>query len=237
MTSLWKRVGTGPGAGSRLAQVSASAATPAGAAPQPAARPPPRAAPRPGARLSSRPGRRARPRLQRPRRDRGASVDDGWATGWKDDELYPQQSVSKLWVAITALDAVDKGRVELDDRVTLSRGDLTLFHQPIAAQDPRRRLHDDARRPDVQGDHTSDNTANDKLMRSVGGPEAVRAMIDAQGARRDPLLQRRARAAEQDRRPDLEPELFDRQRLLRGAQRASDVGPQGRLRPLCRGPL
>ena len=26
---------------------------------------------------------------------------------------------------------------------------------------------------------TSDNTANDKLMRSVGGPEAVRAMIKA----------------------------------------------------------
>jgi beta-lactamase class A len=25
------------------------------------------------------------------------SIDDGWATGWKADELYPQQSVSKLW--------------------------------------------------------------------------------------------------------------------------------------------
>src|SRR5258708_24061061 len=43
------------------------------------------------------------------------SVDDGWATGWKADELYPQQSVSKLWVSITAMDAVDKGRVPLDD--------------------------------------------------------------------------------------------------------------------------
>ena len=28
---------------------------------------------------------------------------------------------------------------------------------------------------------TSDNTANDKLMRSVGGPKAVRAMIAAKG--------------------------------------------------------
>ena len=37
------------------------------------------------------------------------SIDEGWATGWKADELYPQQSVSKLWVAITALDAVDRG--------------------------------------------------------------------------------------------------------------------------------
>src|SRR5690349_10038334 len=61
------------------------------------------------------------------------SIDEGWETGWKDHELYPQQSVSKLWVSITALDAVDRRRVTLDDRVTLTRADLTLFHQPIAA--------------------------------------------------------------------------------------------------------
>ena len=72
------------------------------------------------------------------------SIDEGWATGWKADELYPQQSVSKLWVAITALDAVDRGQVSLDDRVTLTRSDLTLFHQPIARQNPRRRAHDHA---------------------------------------------------------------------------------------------
>jgi beta-lactamase class A len=109
------------------------------------------------------------------------SIDEGWATDWNGSELNPQQSVSKLWVAITALDAVDKGRVRLDDNVTLTRGDLTLFHQPIAAKI-------------LGGGHTatlgelmfqaltkSDNTANDKLMRSVGGPEAVRAMIRAKG--------------------------------------------------------
>jgi len=109
------------------------------------------------------------------------SIDDGWATGWKADELYPQQSVSKLWVAITALDAVDRGQVSLDDRVTLTRSDLTLFHQPIAAKI-------------MGGGHTttlgnlmyeaitkSDNTCNDKLMRSVGGPSAVRAMIANKG--------------------------------------------------------
>ena len=107
------------------------------------------------------------------------SVNDGWSAGWKADELYPQQSVSKLWVAITALDAIDKGKASLDGRVTLGRNDLTLFHQPIAAKV-------------LKGGHTttlgelmtealtkSDNTANDKLMRSVGGPEAVRAMIRA----------------------------------------------------------
>ena len=108
------------------------------------------------------------------------AVDDNWSTGWKADELYPQQSVSKLWVSITALDAVDKGRVSLDDKVTLTRSDLTVFHQPI-----RDLIMNGGAYTTTLGDlmvkaiTTSDNTANDKLMRSVGGPEAVRAMIAA----------------------------------------------------------
>lgn len=106
------------------------------------------------------------------------SVDDGWATGWKNDELYPQQSVSKLWVAITALDAVDRGEISLDDSVTLTRDDLTVFHQPI-----RDEILKDGSYTTTLGDlmvreiTTSDNTANDRLMRAVGGPQAVRAMI------------------------------------------------------------
>lgn len=106
------------------------------------------------------------------------SVDDGWETGWKDNELYPQQSVSKLWVSITALDAVDRGKVTLDDKVTLTSDDLTLFHEPIIEQ-----ILATGSFTTTLGDlmlraiTTSDNTANDKLMRSVGGPEAVRAMI------------------------------------------------------------
>jgi beta-lactamase class A len=106
------------------------------------------------------------------------SIDDGWETGWKDEELYPQQSVSKLWVSIAALDAVDRGRVSLRDRVTLRRSDLTLFHQPIASEVLAAGSYtttlDDLL---IRAITTSDNTANDKLMRTIGGPSAVRAMI------------------------------------------------------------
>lgn len=110
------------------------------------------------------------------------SVEDGWQTGWHAEELYPQQSVSKLWVAVTAMDAVDRGAVHLSDRVTLTRSDLTLFHQPIASAILRngaettsvaRLLHDAIT--------MSDNTCNDKLMRTVGGPSAVREMIARKG--------------------------------------------------------
>jgi len=106
------------------------------------------------------------------------SIDEGWSTGWKADELYPQQSVSKLWVSIAAMDAVDRGRVSLDDQVTLTRSDLTVFHQPIrdlvlGGSGYTTSLGDLM----VRAITTSDNTANDKLMRAVGGPEAVRSMI------------------------------------------------------------
>lgn len=105
------------------------------------------------------------------------ALNRGWEADYNATTLFPQQSCSKLWVAITAMDAVDKGRVSLDDKVTLGRSDLTLFHQPLAQKI-------------LGGGHTttlgsllftaiteSDNTANDKLMRSVGGPDAVRSMI------------------------------------------------------------
>ena len=110
------------------------------------------------------------------------SIDEGWMATWKADELYPQQSVSKLWVAITALDAVDKRRVSLDDQVTLSKSDLTLFHQPVAAL-VRKNGGYTTSLADLmfKAITTSDNTCNDKLMRSVGGPEAVRSMIAAKG--------------------------------------------------------
>jgi beta-lactamase class A len=106
------------------------------------------------------------------------SIDQGWRTGWKAEELYPQQSVSKFWVALTAMEAIDRGRVSWDDRISMGRGDLTLFHQPIAAK-----ILGNGGYTTTLGElmfqaiTKSDNTANDKLMRSVGGPDAVRSFI------------------------------------------------------------
>lgn len=107
------------------------------------------------------------------------SIDDGWEAGWKDRELYPQQSVSKLWVAIAVMDAVDRSRLNLDGKVTLTTADLTLFHQPIRDDI----LKNGGSFTTTYGDllarqiTTSDNTANDKLMRAVGGPAAIRTII------------------------------------------------------------
>jgi beta-lactamase class A len=106
------------------------------------------------------------------------SLRDGWEADWNARRLFPQQSCSKLWVSITALDELDAGKLNLDEQVPLSRTDLTLFHQPIAADVlagtlQSTTLADLLFRAITQ----SDNTANDKLLWSVGGPPAVRAMI------------------------------------------------------------
>lgn len=110
-----------------------------------------------------------------------ASDQDSWLISYRGDELMPQQSVSKLWVAITVVDAIDDGRMRLDDVVTLRKADIAVFHSPIAAK-----IDDDGFQTTI-GDllrramQQSDNTANDFLMRRAGGPEAVRAMISAKG--------------------------------------------------------
>nr|WP_246351991.1 serine hydrolase [Sphingobium subterraneum] len=104
-------------------------------------------------------------------------VDTDWEASWNGNQLMPQQSVSKLWVAMAALDAVDRGKFTLNDMATIRKEDLTLFHQPLASM--------------VRGDGytttladlfhramtESDNTANDTLLRKVGGPEAVRGFL------------------------------------------------------------
>lgn len=108
-------------------------------------------------------------------------VQTGWTTAFDGGTFFPQQSVSKFWVAITAFDRVDRGELELAQRVTLTRSDLTLFHQPIAARVGASgfttTLNDLLFRAMTQ----SDNTANDFVLRRAGGPEAVRDMLRRKG--------------------------------------------------------
>jgi len=106
-------------------------------------------------------------------------IDGNWTIGHRGEQYFPQQSVSKLWVALTLLDKVDQGQVSLSDAIRIGPDELTVFHQPIAA---------DVRREGavVKSVYTlleralasSDNTANDALLRHAGGPKAVRRFIN-----------------------------------------------------------
>jgi len=112
----------------------------------------------------------------------GIAVEDlqtGWIAGEDGETLYPQQSVSKLWVAMAVLDAVDRGRLTLADPVQVRNQDMSVFNQPI-----QKRLVDgvyDTTINDllVYAIAQSDNAANDILVRKVGGSKRVRAWLVA----------------------------------------------------------
>ncbi|KQZ69611.1 serine hydrolase [Sphingopyxis sp. Root214] len=105
-------------------------------------------------------------------------IDGEWSLSQRGGELFPQQSVSKLWVTLTVLDAVDQGRMTMDQRVRIGPEDLVVFHQPLAARVRAERSVTMSVRDLIETAIThSDNLANDSLLRTVGGPAAVRAFI------------------------------------------------------------
>jgi beta-lactamase class A len=114
----------------------------------------------------------------------GIAVEDvgkGWAVSVLGDRYFPQQSVSKTWVALTVLEAVDQGQLTLDSPVIMGVGDRSVFNQPLG----RAVITDDG-----DGYHTtvanllahaleqSDNSANDTLIRVVGLPQVRTTLTD-----------------------------------------------------------
>lgn len=97
-------------------------------------------------------------------------------------DLYPQQSVSKLWVALTALDQADRGRLDLSETATVRRDDVAVFYSPIRRSVVANGSFAASYREFLERAITaSDNTANDMVLRRVGGPDAVRDTLARKG--------------------------------------------------------
>ena len=97
-------------------------------------------------------------------------------------DLYPQQSVSKLWVALTALDQADRGELDLSETATVRRGDVAVFYSPIRRSVVANGSFSTSYRDFISRAITaSDNTANDMVLRRVGGPDAVRDTLARKG--------------------------------------------------------
>ena len=116
--------------------------------------------------------------------DVGIAVKDlqtGYISHYDGTSHFPQQSVSKFWVTLTALDKADRGELSPDAPVTVRKSDLTLFNQPIAQQVGANgyttTLSELMRRAMQQ----SDNTCNDFVLWRAGGPEAVRDFLERKG--------------------------------------------------------
>lgn len=109
-------------------------------------------------------------------------IDGDWVIGQRGGELFPQQSVSKLWVTMTVLEKVDRGELALDTPVTITPDDLTLFHQPLAARVAREGVVRETVATLINEALTaSDNSANEALLRTAGGPAAVNDFLRRKG--------------------------------------------------------
>ncbi len=108
-------------------------------------------------------------------------VQSGWTTSYDGDTYFPQQSVSKFWVALTALDKADRGELSLHAPVTVRREDMTLFHQPISAQLGGSGYNTTLDSLIYRAITQSDNTCNDFVLWKAGGPDAVRSFFRNKG--------------------------------------------------------
>ena len=97
-----------------------------------------------------------------------------WTAQAAGEEVFPQQSVSKLWVALSVMHAVDRGALTLDRQVVLTPDDRSVFYQPLASRIRGSKGYvttiDDLLRRQLT---LSDNAANDKLVRELGGGAVV----------------------------------------------------------------
>ena len=107
-------------------------------------------------------------------------VTDGWLASWQGDRPFPQQSVSKVWVAVGLLDQVDRGLIDLGQSLTIGRQDLSVFSEPIQAlvTPTYTTTLDDLL---VRAIRDSDNAANDLLIRTAGGVKRIQTILARKG--------------------------------------------------------
>ncbi len=94
-------------------------------------------------------------------------------------EPFPMQSVFKWPLAIAVLQAVEARHFKLDDTVTIRRSEFSLYHSPLAKAFKGDSNAYTLRELIALAAGESDNTAADILMREIGGPRIVTAMLAA----------------------------------------------------------
>jgi beta-lactamase class A len=99
--------------------------------------------------------------------------------GRRHTERFPQQSVSKIWVALTILEQEAAGKLSLDKKIRVSRDDIVVFSQPIKQYlSDKDSFEMSVRELLAHAVNASDNLANSVLLRVAGGPQAINQMLD-----------------------------------------------------------
>ncbi|MEY3635075.1 MAG: hypothetical protein RLZZ61_1485 [Pseudomonadota bacterium] len=99
--------------------------------------------------------------------------------GKRHTERFPQQSVSKMWVALTILEQEAAGKLSLDKRIRITRDDIVVFSQPLKNYlDGRDSFDMPLRELLAHSINASDNLANNVLLRVAGGPHVINQMLE-----------------------------------------------------------
>ncbi|CAD5249820.1 conserved exported hypothetical protein [Bosea sp. 62] len=104
-------------------------------------------------------------------------LKDRKSWSYRGAEPFPLQSVFKLPLAIGVLQAVEAGKLKLDQKITVTRNDLSLYHSPLAKAFKGERNDYPLRELLTRSTAESDNTAADLLLRLIGGPQALTAIL------------------------------------------------------------
>ena len=95
----------------------------------------------------------------------------------RGSETFPMQSVFKLPLAVAVLQQVEAGKFKLDQPITVTRKDFSLFHSPLVKAFKGERNDYPLSELIRLAAGESDNTAADLLMREIGGPQVVTRML------------------------------------------------------------
>ena len=106
-------------------------------------------------------------------------LETGESVSLNRQDHFPMQSVYKLPIGLTVLQQVDAGKIELEQKVRVTKNDFIRWaqHSPVRDKYPNgvELTVSELLRFAIS---ESDGTASDVLMRLAGGPEAVRAYLN-----------------------------------------------------------
>lgn len=96
-------------------------------------------------------------------------------------EKFPLQSVYKYHLALTVLNLVDIGKINLNDKIVIKKDDLLPYYSPLREKYPEGNVELTIDELIQYAVSMSDNVACDLLLRLLGGPLVVNDFIKSHG--------------------------------------------------------
>lgn len=108
---------------------------------------------------------------------------EGWTASVNGERAFAQQSVFKTWLAVAVADAVDRGELRWEERLRVGPEDLVFPYQPISKMVGPGGSEFTVEELVGWSVKVSDNPSTDVLVRRLGAPSAIQAVLERKGVR------------------------------------------------------